>query len=433
MLSLNEAASYALDALTKAGAKQGEVTLSRTQKDELTADAGRFTLFRTTRSAAVGMKALIDGRKGVSALNSLEKDAIDACARECVESALGAQPDPAEELAPLTENDSFVRGVLECDRPALYDRAEEFLGDVAREFPAICLEQVCASFVYSNEIFLNTNGVRYEDENGGYDFNAMFSAKDGENASSFNYFGVVADNLDSPFIALADHRTQLRQSAASLHTVPFGKKLLGQIVLMPDCFDELLNEALNSFCGSSAIIDSTSPWKDKLGTAVAAPFLTVSSDPFDGRLSVCGERFHGGEKSRAEDIISGGVLKNFLLSRYASNKTGFKRFPNGGGHIVVSGAPDGVLPLEKLLSGIDRGLLVGRFSGGQPTGSGDFSGVAKNSFLIEGGRITNAVSETMISGNLQDLMKDMCAISAESRCDGNSVLPYALCDGVTIS
>ena len=32
---------------------------------------------------------------------------------------------------------------------------------------------------------------------------------------------------------------------------------------------------------------------------------------------------------------------------------------------------------------VERGVLLGRFSGGSPSPSGDFSGVAKNSFLIE--------------------------------------------------
>ncbi|MDR1409829.1 MAG: TldD/PmbA family protein [Oscillospiraceae bacterium] len=426
---LTQIAEYALEALRRAGATGAEVAVSRGEKDELTADAGRFTLLRTTRSGVVSMKALVDGRKGVSALNSLEKEALDACARECVESARGAQPDPAEEIAPLTENGEFVSGVPHADRAALYDRAAEFLTDVERDFPTVCLEQVTADYARDRAVYLNTNGVRYEEEGGEYGFSAMFSAKEGVDASSFNYFGVTLDNLDTPFISLGNHRQQLEQSTASVRTVPFGEKLLGSIVLTPECFGELLSEALGIFCGNSAIIESTSPWKDKLGTAVAAPLLTVSAKPYDRRV-VCGERICEGERSRDADIIRGGVLQSFLLTRYAANKTGHSRFPNGGGHIVVEG---GSQPLAQLIAGAERGLLVGRFSGGQPGGNGDFSGVAKNSFLIENGQITRAVSETMISGNLQELLKNIRALSAETLQDGNVILPYALCDGVTMS
>ena len=89
--------------------------------------------------------------------------------------------------------------------------------------------------------------------------------------------------------------------------------------------------------------------------------------------------------------------------------------------------------LEEIIASIEKGILVGRFSGGQPSTNGDFSGVAKNSFLIENGKITHAVSETMISGNLADMLQNVVAISRERVADGSSVLPYAAFDGITVS
>lgn len=77
--------------------------------------------------------------------------------------------------------------------------------------------------------------------------------------------------------------------------------------------------------------------------------------------------------------------------------------------------------------------MVGRFSGGAPGISGDFSGVAKNSFLIENGKITDAVSETMISGNLAEMLNSLVDISSDTVADGESVMPYAAFSGVTVS
>ena len=74
-----------------------------------------------------------------------------------------------------------------------------------------------------------------------------------------------------------------------------------------------------------------------------------------------------------------------------------------------------------------------RFSGGEPSPGGDFSGVAKNSFLIENGRITGALSETMISGNIADMLKHGRAVSRATMDDGVVSVPYMAFDGVTIS
>ena len=103
---------------------------------------------------------------------------------------------------------------------------------------------------------------------------------------------------------------------------------------------------------------------------------------------------------------------------------------SSGGNIAVK---PGDKPFAALISGIERGVLVCRFSGGEPANNGDFSGVAKNSFLIENGKITAPVSETMISGNMAEMLNAIRGFSKETVCDGSSVLPYAAFDGVTVS
>ena len=95
--------------------------------------------------------------------------------------------------------------------------------------------------------------------------------------------------------------------------------------------------------------------------------------------------------------------------------------------------PAGEKTLEELISGVEDGLFVYRFSGGQPANNGDFSGVAKNSFRIRNGKITDAVSETMIAGNLADMLKNFVGASSERVKNGCSVLPFAAFSGITIS
>ena len=207
-------------------------------------------------------------------------------------------------------------------------------------------------------------------------------------------------------------------------------KFEGTMVLMPGCVVSLFYTLLSDFAGEGGLLSGTSPWKDKLGKKVADERITISLAPLDERI-VCGSRITG-EGFRAEnfDIIKDGKLNAFYLGLYAANKLQLPRGKNDSFNVVI--AP-GNKPIADIIASIDKGILVGRFSGGQPSSNGDFSGVAKNSFLIENGKIGPALSETMIAGNMADMLNRLRDISSEQVADGMMALPYMAFDGITIS
>ena len=125
-----------------------------------------------------------------------------------------------------------------------------------------------------------------------------------------------------------------------------------------------------------------------------------------------------------------GKLVSFDLSQYGANKTGQKRAGCSAGNVFI---PAGAQSLDEIIKGIEKGVLVMRFSGGEPAPSGEYSGVAKNSFLIENGAVTHALTETMISGSVPDMLNNIRAISSDVLKDGSNSIPYIAFDGVTIS
>ena len=86
-----------------------------------------------------------------------------------------------------------------------------------------------------------------------------------------------------------------------------------------------------------------------------------------------------------------------------------------------------------MISSIDRGILLSRFSGGSPSDNGDFSGVAKNSYYIEKGKIKYPISETMISGNICQMLHNIKDVSKETINFGSSIYPWIQFSGITIS
>ncbi len=427
-----EIAQYALEALKKAGADEAQCIVSRGKTDELNVDGGEFSLMRSLLNSSISLKVLKDHRKGVVSINKLDRESIDKAVADCIAAAESSMPDEAEIIAEISENadTNFISGALEPDKNRLFDRIQEFLTVVKKEYPKVIMEQLISEYSHTDMLYMNTNGVEFSYKAGGYGFSTMFSAHEGEKASSFIGYGANLNTLDEPFLEIGQQKILLEESEKQLSARPVDGKFVGTLVITPACLGEILSTIVGNFMSDSVIIDKTSPWIEKLGERVADEKFTLSTIPLDDRI-VCGERFTGeGYPSQNETLIENGILKSFKLSAYGSRKTGYARALNSSWNMEVQ---PGDTSLEEILSGIDKGLILNRFSGGQPGTNGDFSGVAKNSFLIENGKMTDAVSETMISGNLADILLHIRGISKERLCDGASVLPWIAFDGVTIS
>ncbi|AGC68516.1 putative Zn-dependent protease [Thermoclostridium stercorarium subsp. stercorarium DSM 8532] len=430
MKEIREIAEYTLNALKKAGADHAQCIVSTGKVDEFNVDGGEFSLFRTLFESSITMKALKDGKKGVISANRLDKESIDKAVQDCIAAAQSSVSDNAESIAPKIKNENFVAGVLEPDRDGFFERVKEFVADVKSDYPKIILEQLVTKYAYNETVFMNTNGVEFTYTCGNYDLSTMFSAHEGEKSSSFNGYYAKFDSLDRKLIDIGMQRTLFAESERQIDTKPFPGKIVGKVIITPSCLIDLLSIAFGNFISDSTIIDKTSPWISMLGKQVASEKLSVYTKPLNEKV-VCGERFtNEGFMSENMEIIKNGVLKNFMLSNYGSRKTGFPRALNLSQNIFVE---PGDISLNELIKKVDRGIIMNRFSGGQPATNGDFSGVAKNSFMIENGEITHALSETMVSGNLAEMFKNIAGISSETVCDGITVLPYILFDGITIS
>ena len=430
MHDLKMIADKSLAALKNNGADKAQCSVRFTETHEFNVDGGKFSLFRTLFDNSLTLTAVKDDKKGSVGINRLDDESIAAAAVNCLAIADSGAADPAWAFAEKSENGTFTEGSPEADLDLLFDRTEELMNDIRTQFPLILMEQMIVTHKKRHTVFKNSFGVEYEVLSGNYEIELMFSAHEGEKSSSFFGSGVYTDRLDTPFMELGTIREDLANVSKQLETKPLAGKFTGVAVLPPSSLGTFIGSALSNFTADGTLLDGTSPWKDSLGKVVADPAITISAAPLDERI-VCGERFTGeGFRSENYDIIKDGVLESFMLSGYVANKTGLPRAKNSSYAIVMK---PGETPYADIIAGIERGILVGRFSGGEPGTSGDFSGVAKNSFLIENGKITCALSETMISGNLGELLKNVHAISSEVVCDGATVLPYAAFGGVTVS
>ncbi len=416
--------------LQGAGAQKAQFTVTEKEKHEFNVDGGEFSLFRTLFDRSLSITAYKDNKKGSAFINQFDDSSINSAVMDCIKSAESGIPDEAYDIAPRQEAETFRDGAYEPDMDLFFQRTRELMKDITERHPKIIMEQMIVSHDKVHSVYQNTNGTEFESFTGAYSVYLMFSAHEGETTTSFFGSGVYTDSLDRPFIELGSLEKDLSDTEAQLTTIPMEGKFEGVIVLTPGSLGGFLGSAVSNFASDGVILEKTSIWLDKLEKQVADSRITISLCPGDSRI-VCGEKYtYDGFRSQDYDLIKDGVLKSFMLSLYVSNKSGFAPAKNSSFSVIIEG---GDTSYEDMIKNIKKGLIVGRFSGGQPGVNGDFSGVAKNSFLIEDGKVKGAVSETMINGNLAELLNNLVAISRETTADGTTVLPYMAFDKVVIS
>ena len=412
------------------GADTVKASASLSEVREFNVDGGKFSLFRTLYNRSASITVFKGARKGAASINRFDDEAIEKIITDALSAADSAQPDEAWDLCHEPNTYDITDGTPIPDTDKLFERTAELKRDIERDYPKVLIEQMIVDHSGYRAVTRTSYGACFQRTGGNYQVSLMFSAHEGDKASSFMGAGFTTNSLDQPFIELADTRRALADIEKQIDTEAYEGKFVGTMVLTPDSLGEFFGSALSSFASDTSIMDGTSIWKNALGTVVADERLTISSSPRDPRI--VGGSYATSEGFMAENyhIIENGVLKNFMLSLYAANKTGHKRAPNDSFDMVIEG---GDTPYDEIIKGIEKGIIVGRFSGGAPNAKGDFSGVAKNSFLVENGKITCALRETMINGNLADLFKSIIAISKETTENGGSVLPSIAFSGITVS
>ena len=435
MENLELLAKRVLDAAKETGAQSAQCVVTETEKREFNMLGGEFTLLRTLFDRSVELSLLKDRRKGTISVNSFAEEDLRKAVADCAAAAESAEPDDAWEFDGEPRDESFTEGPLECDAEALFARTKELVDDVAARHPKIVIEELYADHEASRAVYMNSAGVLCRASDGCYGISLTYSAHEGEKASSFYYGDTKFLSLDKPFIDGGLIEWELSAVERQVDSAPLEGKFTGTVLLAPNALAELVLSTIKwNFVSDDPLMDGTSIWKDKLGEPVADERLSLAFAPCAPDVAA-GERWtEEGYPAGNWDVIRDGKLTGFALSQYGANKTGGVRAACPvSGWLPYPHIPAGDKTLEEIIAGIEHGALVMRFSGGDPSPGGEFSGVAKNSFLIENGRITHALTETMISGSIPDMLKSIREISRETLQDGTCSLPFIAFDGVTVS
>lgn len=425
-----ETGSYILKKLLAEGADKADCDVNTSRVDELNIENGEINLLRTMFNTNISMKAIKNRKSGIVKINSSDKDTLNKAVRDCMEATTISMVEEAEDIAELTEN-RVIGSEADVDLEMLHFRLKELIEESKKRYPQIIFNEIHAAFTSGSRVHMNTNGVEMEERYHKYDMYIGFSAQDNQVTSSITEYSFAVENLDTPLLENGILPKLFEQTEKSIYPKPLEGKFEGTVILMPDVFNQLLYSLQGLLLSDKALIDGTSQWKDSLDKVVADSGFTLSSIYSDKEMVTAGALItEDGYFVGDMNIIDKGVLISFLLSRFGSRKTGIPRSKNYGGAFVVE---PGDRSFQEIIASIDRGILIGALSGNQPEASGEVTGVAKTSFLIEKGELKGAINETMISCNLLDMLRNIRGISKEQICNGYYKLPYIAFDGVVIS
>jgi PmbA protein len=407
----------------RAGAHGAEVLVRDGTELEVKVRLGEPELVKEAGSRALGLRVLRDHRAAVTYTSDFSPAAMEKFARETVELAALAEPDPT---ADLPSSDEMAREVPDLD---LWDDAVLSL-DVAEGLRRAKLAEQAALKV--DPRVTNSDGATFGRSVGASAFvsSAGFS---GSNRGTHVSLSVepICDDAEGKkrngsywtgarFGAALRAPEEVGLEAARRTLAKLGSRKIATgeapVVFAPEAARGLLGQ-LAGVASGGAVWRRSTYLATREGTQIASPLVEIVDDPLVRRGP--GSRPYDGEglASRPNVLVSGGVLRQFLCDVYAARKlerrsTGSaSRGIGGGPHVSISNLilRPGKTPAAELEK-LDRGLYVTDLMGFGFNGvTGDYSQGAAG-FWIERGERAYPVSEITISANFDALWKGVDAL-----------------------
>jgi len=247
----------------------------------------------------------------------------------------------------------------------------------------------------------------------------------------------LSDNIDD----LADRVIWQLEMAKKKATV--STKLLPIIFTPHGVASALLSPLVLAFNGK-AVLEGASPLKDKRGEQVFDKKLSlwddatipygVGSYPFDDE----------GVSSQRLSLVTNGVVANFLYDLQTAALAGTQS--TGNGRRVGGGFPSpaisslilerGDVSFQAMVEDMKEGLIVEQVIGAEQGNllGGDFGGNVLLGYKVENGEIMGRVKDTMIAGNVYQVLKELLGIGREARWVGGILqTPPLYCSSVSVT
>jgi TldD protein len=412
------------------GMDDGELFLEYSQSESVALDDGRIksTAFDTTQG--FGLRAISDEATGFAHASELSEDAIRRAAAtvRAVKSGTSGTmmaPPPGTNRSlytdenPLGAVDFGAKTKLLAEIDA-YARAKD---------PRVRQVMASLSGVWQAVQIVRGDGRRVGDIRPLVRLNVSIVVGEGERMETGSS-GAGGRVSYERYIDPTQWRFQvdeaLRQALVNLGSVPAPAGEMS-VVLGPGWPGVMLHEAIGHGLEGDFNRKKTSAFSGLIGQRVASPGVTVVDDGTlkdrRGSLTVDDE----GTPSAYNTLIEDGILKGYMQDRLNARLMGLA--PTGNGrrqsyaHAPMPRMTNTYMLArdkspEEIIASVKRGLYAVNFGGGQvDITSGKFVFSASEAYLIENGKVGQAVKGATLIGNGPDALTKITMIGNDLKLD----------------
>ena len=288
----------------------------------------------------------------------------------------------------------------------------------------------------------------------------MVNSQGGEASYDKSFFtlsleGVLIEDTDMLFVGDSESSCRLfsgidtladrviRQLEMAKEKATVSAKLLPVVFTPHGVASALLTPIALAFSGKT-VFEGASPLKDKLGEQVFDTGLTLWDDAtiaYGVGSYPCDDE---GVPSQRLPLITEGVVSNFLYDLQTAALAGARSTGSGrrmGGSspkpaissLVIDG---GDVSFENMVEDMKEGLIVEQLIGADQGNvlSGDFGGNVLLGYKVERGGIVGRVKDTMISGNVYQVLRELLGVGREVRWVGGTLqTPPLYCPRVSVA
>lgn len=428
-------AQWAMDYALQNGCQQAKVDLSSGSNSSFELRDAKMDRLQQASENQLTLSVYVDGRYGMYSTNRLDKKELESFIKNGIDATRYLAKDEARMLPDASRyyqggkpdlqlTDAKLSSLNPDDKVLLAKTvAEEILGKNER----IISVDSSYSDGESSSYKLASNGFEGESNRTWFSLSAGVSIKgEGEARPSDGWYesAIYYDKLIKSDIG----KTALERTLRKL-----GQKKVksGKYTMVVDSLNssQLLRPVLSALYGS-ALQQKNSFLLNKLETKIGSDVLNLTDEPH--LVQASGARYFDNEgvATKQGPVFENGVLKTYFIDTYTGNK--MKVAPTISSPSLLVMKPGGK-SLDQLIAGVDKGILVTAYNGGNCNSTtGDFS-YGIEGFLIEKGKLTQPISEMNVTGNMITLWASLAEIGNDARLTSSWRIPSLVFDQVDFS